>query len=112
MRPIPFLASLARPKTAGLVLLGSALGGLLWAATASPQTTSKAYTITIKEEKEKVAEPILPVEPGVAINLSSGPNMQWGLKTQDGKRLTFSDFSAQTHFKIDGAMIQPGGGQM
>jgi hypothetical protein len=96
------------------LLVGLGLAGMLavLAGTATSQTVSRPYTVTIKDEMEQVVEPILPVDPVVAINLTSFPGMSWGLKTMDGKRLTFSDGSAQTRFKIDGNIVQPGGAKM
>jgi hypothetical protein len=95
------------------VALGTALLALvaLGETTATSQTAKKPYKVTISEEKEQVAEVILPVDPQIQIHLGSGPNMSWGLRTLDQKRLTFSDGSAQTMFKIDGNKIYPGSQQ-
>jgi hypothetical protein len=84
----------------------------LLTGTANSQNPARPYKVTIKDEQEKVVEPILPIDPNVQIKLSSGPNMSWGLQTPDGKRLTFSDGSAQTIFKIDGQVVHPAGNQM
>jgi hypothetical protein len=85
---------------------------LLLVSTANPQELARPYKITVKDEQDKVVEPVLPVDPGIHIKLTSGPGMTWGLKTPDGKRLVISDHSAFVRFKIDGGMIHPGGQTM
>jgi hypothetical protein len=112
MRPAHISTVIKERRTtcSGLLPVFGGILVLLTLATtpASSQTGTKPYKITIKDEQDKVVEPILPVDPALGINLTTFGSMSWGLKTMDGKRLTFSDGSAFTSFKIEGNVVNPG----
>lgn len=72
------------------------------------QDVHQPFQITIEGGKTSVEETVLPVDPAIRIQLLTAGNMAYGLSTPDGKRLTFSQGSAQTQFLLDGQQIYPG----
>jgi hypothetical protein len=64
--------------------------------------------VHIQEEKTKIEEIALPVEPTIRAQPNFTGNMSYGLSVE-GKRLTFGPGSARTNLKIDGQLQAPNG---
>ncbi len=88
------------------------LGGiaLLWvlsSALITAQAKGQKYKVSIEKGKTTLTEVVLPVDPTIRLQLQSSSSMRYGLRTSDGKRLTFSSSSARTAFKINGQRLYP-----
>lgn len=80
-------------------------------AFAAGQEPVKPVTVKFHEPKTAIvsAESSAPIDPTLRVNIGGAPGMAYGLNAEN-VRLTFSNGSARTFFKIDGQFINPTAG--
>src|SRR5262245_1541454 len=74
------------------------------------QEPTKPVVVKFHEPKTVAAtESSVPIDPTLRVNIQGSPGMAYGLNAEN-VRLTFSNGSARTTFKIDGQIIHPNSG--